>query len=206
ADARGRSGRELGRRGAESRGPCIAGPLPLRLPHRRGGHIPPFSSREVFMTPTRHRRSMPVAPLAGVLSLAVLAAVSESSATTLRKMDLPELVSSADRVVYARVASQTTYWDESETQIYTDTTFDVLSEAKGSGPTTLTVTLLGGQIGDVEMREDGTPLFAARDEVVLFALERPDGKNNLVGFSQGVMRVQPEPDTGDKYAVSEVPV
>jgi len=121
-------------------------------------------------------------------------------------MDLPEIVSLADRVVDARAISRNVYWDPSGTQIYTDTTFEVLAEAKGQGLAMLTVTLLGGRIDPIEMREEGTPAFSLGEEVVLFTLERPDGKSNLVGFTQGVMRVQPEADTGEKFAVSEVPL
>src|SRR5215475_10130926 len=110
-----------------------------------------------------------------------------TAATTLRRMDLPELVSSADRVVYARAVASTVAWDPTGTQIFTDTTFEVIDSAKGQGPTTLTVTLLGGRIDPVEMLQEGTPVFAPGDEVVLFTADRPDGKCDLVGFTQGVM-------------------
>jgi len=143
---------------------------------------------------------------ASLLSLVCLATVPPADATTLRKMDLPELVSLADRIVDARAISRNVYWDPSGTQIYTDTTFEVLAEAKGQGPATLTVTLLGGRIDPLEMREEGTPGFSVGEEVVLFTLERPDGNHNLVGFTQGVMRVQPDADSGEKFAVSEVPL
>jgi hypothetical protein len=142
----------------------------------------------------------------GLACLGLLIASAPARATTLRKMDLPELVSSADRVVYARAISNTTYWDETQTQIYTDTAFEVLSEAKGSGPAVVIVNMLGGRIDPIEMRADGTPEFLEGDEVVLFTLNRPDGMSNLVGFSQGVMRVEQEENTGDKIAVSTVPV
>ncbi len=137
---------------------------------------------------------------------ALLCTASASSATTLRKMDLPEIVALADRVVHARAVAGSVYWDEEGTRIYTDTTFEVLEEAKGQGPSALTVTLLGGRIDPIEMREEGAPVFATGEEVVLFALQRPDGRNDLVGFSQGVLRVQPEPETMEKFAVSEVPL
>ncbi|HKY33097.1 MAG TPA: hypothetical protein VJV23_11220 [Candidatus Polarisedimenticolia bacterium] len=143
---------------------------------------------------------------AGLAPLVLLAISGRADATTLRKMDLPELVSLADRVVHARVLDQTVYWNESRTQIHTDTTFEVLDQAKGDGPATLTVTLFGGRIDPLEMREEGTPIFETGEEVVLFASLRPDGKNNLAGFSQGVMRVEVEEASGVKFAMSEVPV
>ena len=141
----------------------------------------------------------------GLACLGLLISSAPARATTLRKMDLPELVSEADRVVHARAVDSTVYWDPTGTQIYTDTSFEVIAEAKGTGAPTLVVTLLGGRIDPVEMREDGAPSFALGDEVVLFALDRPDGKMNLLGFTQGVMRVVTEAN-GDKIAVSEVPL
>lgn len=164
---------------------------------------------------THHRRPCALGRgvLAGLIAAGLLAAISPASATTLRKMDLPELIASADRIVHVRAINQNVYWDPTETQIYTDTTFEVLSEAKGQGPSLVTVNLLGGSIGEVDMRAEGTPIFSAGDEVVLFALDRPDGKEDLVGFSQGVMRVVTETSTGAtgeavsmKFAVSEVPL
>jgi hypothetical protein len=142
---------------------------------------------------------------AGVACLGLLVTSAPARATTLRKMDLPELVSEADRVVHARAVDSTVYWDPTGTQIYTDTSFEVLAEAKGQGPSTLVVSLLGGRIDPVEMREDGAPSFALGDEFVLFALNRPDGKMNVLGFTQGVMRVITDAG-GDKIAVSEIPL
>lgn len=134
-----------------------------------------------------------------------LATVVPAGATTLRKMDLAELVGTADRVVNARAVSNTVYWDPTGTQIFTDTTFEVIAEAKGQGPSTMTVTLLGGRIDPVEMLEEGTPAFSAGEEVVLFTVERLDGKNDLVGFTQGVMRVLTDA-AGEKIAVGQVPL
>jgi len=139
----------------------------------------------------------------------LVAAAAPASATTLRKMDLPELVATADRIVDARAVDSVVYWDADGLQIFTDTTFEVISEAKGQGPATLVVSLLGGRIGEADMQAEGAPIFSIGDEVVLFALDRGDGKNNLVGYTQGVMRVVDEAapnSTTVKMAVSEVPL
>jgi len=135
------------------------------------------------------------------LGLALLALTAPAVATTLRRMDLNDLVSGADRVVHARAVDSKVYWEG--TVINTDTVFEVIDEAKGAGPVRLTVTMLGGRIDPVEMSAPGTPTFSIGDEVVLFTSPRPDGKKNLVGFTQGHMKVI-EPPGGDKVAVSLV--
>ena len=81
----------------------------------------------------------------------------------------------------------------------------MIAEAKGQGPSTLTVTLLGGRIDPVEMLQEGTPSFSVGDEAVLFTTDRTDGKSDLVGFTQGLMRVLTEV-TGEKIAVGQVPL
>ena len=145
--------------------------------------------------------------LALCLALAVwLAAPSPAGATTLRRMDLPELVQRADRIVHARAIEKKVYWNTAGTQINTDTLFDILDQAKGQGPKRLTVTMLGGRIDPVEMSAEGTPTFEIGEEVLLFTSPRPDGLKNIVGYSQGVMRVREDPQTGEKFATSEVPV
>ncbi len=149
--------------------------------------------------------SMRCAAFTLMAAAALLAGPVPAGATTLRQMDLDELAVRADRIVHARAVDKKTYWDETGTRIYTDTTFEVLGEAKGQGPRRLTVSMLGGRIDPAEMTVEGTPSFSLGDEVVLFTSPRPDGKKNLVGFSQGAMRVLEDPGTGEKFAVSGVP-
>ena len=145
--------------------------------------------------------------LAASLALAIwFATPSPAGATTLRRIDLPELVAHADRIVHARAIETKVYWNADGTQINTDTLFDILDQAKGQGPKRLTVTMLGGRIDPVEMSAVGTPVFEIGEEVLLFTSPRPDGMKNLVGYSQGVMRVHEDPQTGEKIAASEVPV
>ncbi len=123
-------------------------------------------------------------------------------ATTLRRMDLPELVGRADRVVHGVVTETKVYWDASHRRIHTDTILDVIEDLKGDGPARLTVTMLGGRIDPIEMSVEGTPIFREGEEVVVMTSPRPDGKKNLVGFSQGVFRIEEDPRTGIRYAVA----
>lgn len=143
--------------------------------------------------------------VAAIIAVPVLVAVSAPfvDATTLRRMDLAELVDAAERVVHARVVDQRSYWDEGLMQIFTDTTFDVLEEAKGEGPRTVTITLMGGRVGIIDTVVAGTPNFAMGEEAVLFTESRPDGRKHLVGLSQGAMRVIVNEETGERTAASD---
>ena len=138
-------------------------------------------------------------------AMAVLVAATAPfvDATTLRRMELAELVGTAERVVHARAVDQRSYWDEGLMQIFTDTTFDVIEQAKGEGPRTLTITLMGGRVGIIDTVVPGTPIFAIGDEAVLFTESRPDGRKHLVGLSQGAMRVIVNEETGERTAISD---
>jgi len=131
-----------------------------------------------------------------------LCLASVTLATTLRRMDLPEMVAVADRVVHARVVGSRVYWAEPG-QILTDTTFEVLRDIMGSGPKMLTITQLGGRIDPVELVVEGTPTFSEGEEVVLLTELTPSGRRVIVGLSQGVMRVHVDAETSEKVVLSE---
>ena len=140
----------------------------------------------------------------GLAGLALVGTATPAGATTLRRMDFSELVAAADRVVHARVVENQVHWDSTHSRIFTDTVFEVINDAKGSGPKRLTITQLGGRIDPVDMLVEGTPTFSAGEEVVLFSELHPSGQRLIVGFSQGVMRVHEDPETGHRVAVSDV--
>ena len=136
-----------------------------------------------------------------VMFLAGSLGVPQAVATTLRAMDLREMVQAADRVVHARVTGSRVYWDGAHRQIYTDTAFEVLDVAKGQGPDRLTITFLGGRIDPFEMVVEGTPTFRVGEETVLMTTPRPDDAHNIVGFSLGVFRIDAEPRTGRRFVI-----
>lgn len=154
------------------------------------------------MTP---KRPMDLVTALLVSGLVWVAASTPSMATTMRRMDLPEVVNRADRVVHAVVIEERVYWDKSYRKIYTDTTFEVLEDIKGQGSPRVTVTMLGGTLNGFNMLVEGTPIFRSGEEVILFTSPRPGGAKNLVGFSQGLMRIHEDPETGLRMARSFMP-
>ncbi len=140
--------------------------------------------------------------LTAAVCLTLLRTATPAGATTLRRMDLPELVATADRIVHARVVANRIYWDATHTQIFTDTDFEVLDEAKGTGPKSLTITQLGGHVPPIDMLVEGTPAFSVGEEVVLFTELHSNGQRLVTGLGQGVMRIHENRDTGEKIAVN----
>jgi hypothetical protein len=141
----------------------------------------------------------------GLTLFSTLGTATPASATTLRRLELPEMVAVSDRIVHARVVRNRVYWNADHTRIFTDTDFDVIADAKGMGPNKLTITQLGGRIDPIDVQVEGTPTFAVGEETILFTQLHPNGQRLIVGMSQGVMRISEDASTGAKVATSQVP-
>ena len=82
-------------------------------------------------------------------AIAIAAAVAApATATTLIRAGLEELTSANGTVVVGEVLDAHSYWNQDRSLILTDVRVAVLETLKGKGEQELTVTIMGGQIGD----------------------------------------------------------
>jgi hypothetical protein len=116
------------------------------------------------------------------LALAMLLAGRPAEATLVRRLDLPELVATADRIVVADVQALRTAWDASHRTIYTTVELRVRESWKGPLPSDGAVVIrhLGGTVGEIEMTVHGAPTFSVGERALLF-LRGP----HVVGMAQG---------------------
>jgi hypothetical protein len=105
-----------------------------------------------------------------VLALALSLLPIPGHATTVVAPDFDTLVSQADYVVRAVVNSKTSEWrtDTHGRHIITKVKLDVREIIKGTPPSPLVLTVLGGRIGSDEMVVDGAPSFIVGEEEILF--------------------------------------
>jgi hypothetical protein len=119
---------------------------------------------------------------------AVLLGVPVAAATPV-PMDFTALATSSDAVVVARVlgssARLTGPMDAKRPLVVTDTRLEVTSVAEGSRPRVVTVTQLGGVVGDVGVAVDDLPTFFPGEQCVVFL----DRQNHVVGGDQGKLDV-----------------
>lgn len=95
------------------------------------------------------------------LALAATGLVSQASATTLVRADLERLVRGNQTVVVAEVREAHSYWNEDNTFILTDVRLAATEVLKGDPrDTDLTITIMGGSVGDL------TTLIVAGAELV----------------------------------------
>jgi hypothetical protein len=123
-----------------------------------------------------------------------------SSALTLKSMNLVQLTHKADLIVVATVKTQMIESDSSQVTgkshhnrswIYTISTLNVQHCIKGKCPDSVQVSQIGGHNGKVELHIPGQDLLQMDQKVLLF-LKQKNTQNRyvIVGFNQGIRWVQ----------------
>lgn len=88
--------------------------------------------------------------MCGIMAVAMAASLAASaSATTLRRMGLEELVAGNKSIVVGQVLDARSYWNKEKTFILTDVRIAVNDVLKGNVQDEVTVTLMGGRVGDL---------------------------------------------------------
>ena len=108
-------------------------------------------------------------------AVAVAAAVTApAGATTLIRQSLDELVANNSTIVVGEVVAVRSYWNQEGTFILSDVTVGVSDTLKGQGPRPeITITLMGGTVGDLTTLIVGGPELVEGRSYVLF-LNRED--------------------------------
>lgn len=137
-------------------------------------------------------------------------AVLPAHATSVKPPAFEELVNGADYVVRARVTAVeavATPRPGGRPRIHTKVTLEVVETIAGTAPSPLVLTLLGGRVGDVELRVEGVPEFAVGDEDVLFVHGNGRTFFPLYAVMHGRYRIKRD-DTGREYVArsNEVPM
>jgi hypothetical protein len=111
--------------------------------------------------------------LRGAMVLALAASfVAPASATTLIRESLDELVAGNRAIVVGEVVDASSYWNEDHTFILTDVRVAVHEALKGDvTDRELTVTIMGGRVGEITTLIVGGPELIPGNSYVLFLNE-----------------------------------
>ena len=104
-------------------------------------------------------------------------------------------------VVRGRVTDVFSYWNESQTKIFTETVFAVDETYKGSGEPTVRVVQPGGVVGNRRMHVHGALVWKPGEEALLFLEPSKTGEHRVSGFSQGKFNIERDPATGRAFIV-----
>lgn len=143
-----------------------------------------------------------------IISLCTLlmffSSASISNATVVKKLSDENLVTHARTILTGSVTSITSEWNKERTKIYTYITITPRNFLKGDDTQEqLVIKQLGGEVGDIGMRVEGTSVFEKDEEVFLFLKKGPQGFQRVVGLSQGKLYVKTDPDTKRKILVKK---
>jgi hypothetical protein len=126
-------------------------------------------------------------------------------ATTLIRAGLDELVASNERVVLGEVVDAVSYWNQDTTFILTDVRIALVETIKGKAEGEVTVTLLGGTVGDLTtLIVGGAELIPGRSYVLFLNPEKLPGAGRtltLPDHCQGAFEVTAK--NGELRAVSQ---
>lgn len=132
---------------------------------------------------------------AGVVFLAVPIPMA---ATTVRALDIDGLVGTADVIVTGTVLESEAYWTEDGKLILTRHRIVVEETLKGAGTGEVTVTTVGGTVGDVTLQVSGMAAFRDGERALVF-LENSGGYSTVVGLAQGKFSLD-----GDEQAANDL--
>jgi hypothetical protein len=110
--------------------------------------------------------------------------LDSANATTVRHLSFDELVAKAELIVAGEVTDSRTYRTGDGKLILTSYTVRIGESIKGKAPATLTVTTVGGKVGNTILRVSGMPQLQTGENTVLF-LERSGAYTTVVGLNQG---------------------
>jgi hypothetical protein len=104
-------------------------------------------------------------------------------ASTVKRMDLKELVSVSDAIAQGTVESVESRWENQS--IYTYISVRVDEPLKGGPRRVLLIRQAGGQIGALHAHVPGMPQFKQGDQVIVFLRDLKNGTFDVVGLGQG---------------------
>lgn len=134
---------------------------------------------------------------AGAAGVALALAIAvPAGATTLRRAGLEALVADNHTVVVGEVLDAHSYWNADNTFILTDVRIEVADVLKGEAPAVMTVTVMGGAVGDLTTLIVGGPeLFPGRSYVLFVGHADLPGAaraNTVRDLAQGVFDLRAE--------------
>lgn len=117
----------------------------------------------------------------------VLLLAAPGHATVLKAWSLEERIAHADSVLLGRVTGERVY--RVDGTIVTDSTIAVERVIFGTSRATVTISQLGGTIGEETILVAGTARLGVGDEVVVIVKRDSGGRDRLVGMSLGAFQV-----------------
>ena len=102
-------------------------------------------------------------------------------------------------IVRGRVMAVRSFWNDTRTKVFTETTVMVDETYKGQQAASVSVRQLGGVVGHVRVNVDGAPVWNEGEEVLLFLEPFNSASFQVAGFSQGKYTIERDSSTGEPF-------
>jgi hypothetical protein len=120
--------------------------------------------------------------------------------------ELKYLSEGADLILTGKVTQQSSDWNQDRTKIYTNATIQVEEYLKGNiNESSIVVTYLGGEVGDVGELYTHMPKFEDDEEILVF-LQRSQSTSTYKVFNgeEGKISIVYDKNTGEQVTTSYV--
>ena len=119
----------------------------------------------------------------------VIVALPGITQASLVELGIDQLAGGADSIVTGEVVDKVSYWNDDHTTILTDFTVRVDSSMKQSLVGEVTVTAVGGVVGDIGLSSSIMVDMEVGEKTVLFLSGNAGGAYGVVGAKQGKMTI-----------------
>jgi hypothetical protein len=111
---------------------------------------------------------------------------------------LQELTNESTSILYGKCTRLESAWTEDKSMILTRVTVVPEQYLKGNLGNEVTITVPGGQVGDIIYEVSEMPAFQKGEEVFAFIWQNPSGMNLVTGGYQGKLKIRTDAKTGTK--------
>ena len=123
--------------------------------------------------------------------------ITESKAQVIQ-MSAKDLTNESTAVLYGKCSKVKCEWNDKKDKIYTYVTVVPEAYIKGNLGSEVTITVPGGQVGNILYEVSDMPFFVEGEETVAFIWKNPAGKNLVTGGYQGKMKIEKDSKTGKR--------
>jgi len=131
-----------------------------------------------------------------LLLTATILLFPETSEAQVKSMSAEELTLESNSILYGKCTNMESAWTDDGGMILTTVTVVPEYYVKGNMGSEVTITVPGGQVGDIIYEVSEMPAFQKGEEVFAFIWKHPSGLNLITGGYQGKLKIDKDEKTG----------
>ncbi len=116
---------------------------------------------------------------------------------------IKQLTKSSDLIIVGKVLSKKSFWNHDKSRIFTDVSIEAEEYLKGKSSPNITITVPGGEIGEIGELYTHMPKFDDEEEMILFAQKDKKNQLRVTEGELGKIRLITNKETGQKFTASK---